>query len=137
MQDAAERWRSEKTVAYLSGGVAAAEREPIRAKLFRDMAGSAEEQAAILAKALGGAPTFTPSLRSRITVFLIQILGPRAMRHVLSASKVRGVSVYRGKVASPEGAAAAGHAWPTSIEDVAREHKNYGSGTPGRRVRRQ
>jgi len=24
---------------------------------------------------------------------------------------------------------AAGHPWPTSIEDVAREHKNYGSGT--------
>jgi hypothetical protein len=50
MQDAAERWRSEKTAAYLSGAVAAAERDPTRAKLFRDMAGSAEEQAAILAK---------------------------------------------------------------------------------------
>ncbi len=129
MADAAERWRSEKTAAYLSSAVAAAERDPTRAKLFRDMASSAEAQAVILAKDLKSAPTFSPSLRSRITVLLLGIFGPRAMRHVLSASKVRGVSVYRGKVAPTDGGAAAGHPWPTSIEDVTREHKNYGSGT--------
>jgi VIT1/CCC1 family predicted Fe2+/Mn2+ transporter len=56
-------------------------------------------------------------------VFLIGIFGPRAMRHVLSASKVRGVSVYRGK-AQPEG-----HPMPTSVEEVGRRHKTYGSGT--------
>jgi VIT1/CCC1 family predicted Fe2+/Mn2+ transporter len=56
-------------------------------------------------------------------VLLIGIFGPRAMRHVLSASKVRGVSVYRGKVAEE------GHRMPTSVEDVGRRHKTYGSGT--------
>jgi VIT1/CCC1 family predicted Fe2+/Mn2+ transporter len=129
MLDTLTRWRSEKTAAYLSTAVAAAERDPTRSKLFRDMAASAEKQAAILAKDLKPVPAFTPPLRARVTVFLLGIVGPRAMRHVLSASKVRGVSVYRGKVASPGGERAEGHPWPTSVEEVGRQHKNYGSGT--------
>jgi VIT1/CCC1 family predicted Fe2+/Mn2+ transporter len=124
MEDTLARWRSEKTAAYLSGAVAAAESDPTRAKLFRDMAAAAEKQAGILAKDLKPTPSFSPSLRSRITVFLLGIFGPRAMRHVLSASKVRGVSTYRGKVTSTEG-----HPWPTSVEDVGRRHKTYASGT--------
>jgi len=96
MEDTLERWQSEKTAAYLSGAVAATERDPTRSKLFRDMAASAEAQAAILAKELKSTPSFTPSLRSRITILLLHVVGPRAMRQVLSASKVRGVSVYRG-----------------------------------------
>ena len=44
------------------------------------------------------------------------------MKPVLSASKVRGVSVYSGKIEE-------GHPWPTSVEDVGRRHKTYGSGT--------
>jgi hypothetical protein len=44
------------------------------------------------------------------------------MRPILSASKVRGVSVYSGKVQT-------GHSWPTSVEDVGRRHKSHGGGT--------
>jgi VIT1/CCC1 family predicted Fe2+/Mn2+ transporter len=124
MQDTLERWRSEKTAAYLSGAVAAAERDPAKAKLFREMAEAAEAQAAILAKGLKPAPVFAPSLRSKLTVWLLGIFGPRALRHVLSASKVRGISVYRGKLDEVEG-----HPWPTSVEDVGRRHKTYGGGT--------
>jgi hypothetical protein len=51
------------------------------------MADAAEEQAGILAKELHPVPPFAPSLRSRLTVFLVSIFGPRAMRPVLSASK--------------------------------------------------
>jgi VIT1/CCC1 family predicted Fe2+/Mn2+ transporter len=122
MQETLERWRSEKTAAYLSGAVADAEADPARKKLFRQMREAAETQAAILAKDLPGSPAFTPSFRSRLTVFLIGIFGPRAIRPILSASKVRGVSVYRGKL-EPEG-----HPWPTSAEEVGRRHKSYGSG---------
>jgi len=122
MEDALERWRSEKTAAYLSGAVAASERDPAKAALFRQMEEAAETQAGILAKELGKVPSFEPSLRSRLTVFLIGIFGPRAMRPVLSASKVRGVSVYSGKVET-------GHPWPTSAEEVGRRHKSYGGGT--------
>src|ERR1044072_5787185 len=86
------------------------------------MAEAAETQAAILAKSLQTVPAFAPSLRPRITSFLIRTFGPRAMKPVLSASKVRGVSVYGGKIEE-------GHPWPTSVEDVGRRHKTYGSGT--------
>ena len=58
MEDALARWRSEKTAAYLSGAVAAAESDLARAHLFRQMAVSAEEQAGILAKALPQIPAF-------------------------------------------------------------------------------
>jgi VIT1/CCC1 family predicted Fe2+/Mn2+ transporter len=122
MQNALERWRSEKTAAYLSGTVAAYEPDPAKAHLFREMAHAAEEQAAILAKDLESVPAFAPSLRSRITVSLIRIFGPRAMKPVLSASKVRGVSVYGCKIEE-------GHPWPTAVEDVGRRHKTYGGGT--------
>ena len=71
MEDTLERWRSEKTAAYLSGAVAAAERDPAKAKLFREMADAAETQAAILAKDLKPVPEFEPSLRSRLTGSLI------------------------------------------------------------------
>jgi vacuolar iron transporter family protein len=86
------------------------------------MARAAEDQAAILAKSLKPIPAFAPSLRSRITAFLIRIFGPRAMKPVLAASKVRGVSVYGGKIEE-------GHPWPTSVEDIGRRHKTYGGGT--------
>jgi VIT1/CCC1 family predicted Fe2+/Mn2+ transporter len=127
MEDTLARWRSEKTAAYLSKAVADNEPDPTRAKLFRDMAASAEKQAGILAKSLKPVPAFTPSLRARITVFLLGIFGPRAMRHVLSASKVRGVSTYRGKLAQAPKTQA--HPWPTSVEDVGKTHKTYASGT--------
>ena len=123
MEDALARWRSEKTAAYLSSAVAASEPDAKRAALFRQMADAAEEQAGILAKDLPAVPPFAPSLRSRLTVFLVGIFGPRAMRPVLSASKVRGVSVYRGKL-EPEG-----HSWPISADEVGRRHKSLGGGT--------
>ena len=122
MEEALARWRSEKTAAYLSNAVAASEPDPARAALFRQMAGAAGEQAGILATELGEVPAFEPSLRSRVIVFLIGIFGPRAMRPVLSASKVRGVSVYSGKVPT-------GHPWPTSAEAVGARHRALGGGT--------
>jgi VIT1/CCC1 family predicted Fe2+/Mn2+ transporter len=123
MEDTLARWQSEKTAAYLSGTVAAAESDPGKAKLFREMAEAAETQAGILAKDLKQVPTFQPSLRSRLTARLVGIFGPRAMKPILSASKVRGVSVYGAKLKSD------GHPWPTSVEDVGKRHKSYGGGT--------
>ncbi len=123
MEDTLDRWRSEKTAAYLAGVVAAAERDPDKAKLFRQMAEAAETQAGILAKDLREVPAFEPSLRSRLTASLVGTFGPRAMKPVLSASKVRGVSVYGAKLQSD------GHPWPTTVEDVGRRHKSYGGGT--------
>ena len=123
MEQTLERWQSEKTASFLSSAVARAEPDPKKAALFRQMADAAEAQAAILAKDLGEVPPFRPSLRSRLTSFLIGIFGARAMRHALSASKVRGVSVYRAK-AEPQA-----HPMPSSVEEIGRRHKSFGSGT--------
>lgn len=123
-QHALDRWRSEKTASYLSSAVAAHEPDPAKARLFRQMAAAAEEQAGILAKDLGRTPDFTPSLRSRLIATCVATFGPRAMRPILSATKVRGVSVYSGKTEAP-----AGHPWPKTVEDVGRRHRNFGGGT--------
>jgi VIT1/CCC1 family predicted Fe2+/Mn2+ transporter len=137
MEDVLERWRSEKTSSFLSDAVAANEPDPKRAKLFGKMAEAAEAQAAIIAKDLKQVPEFKPSARTRITVFLLGILPPRAMRNVLSAHKVRGISVYRCKMPEPEvkqepqksAAGDSSHPWPTSVDDIGRQHRNYTSGT--------
>jgi hypothetical protein len=112
MEDVLERWRSEKTASFLSSAVAAAETDKKRAKLFKQMARAAEEQAGILAKSLKPVPECTPSRRAKLIASLVGTFGPRAMRPILSASKVRGISVYRGQ--------AEGHPWPTSVEEVGR-----------------
>ena len=104
--------------------VAAAESDPGNAALFRNMAGAAEKQAGILAKDLGRTPDFSPALRARLIANCIAAFGPRAMRHVLSAAKVRGVSIYDGKTEAP-----AGHPWPKSVEDVGKRHRSFGGGT--------
>jgi hypothetical protein len=119
-----ERWRSEKTAAYLGSAAAAAEIDPRNAALFKNMAAGAEKQAGILAKDLGGTPDFTPALRARLIAKCIAAFGPRAMRPVLSASKVRGVSIYSGKTEAP-----AGHPWPKSVEEVGKRHRSFGGGT--------
>ncbi len=117
-----ERWRSEKTAAYLSSAVAAKERDPAKSVLFTQMAAAAESQAAILAADIGGAPAFAPSFRARVVKQLVDLIGPRAMRPVLAASKVRGISVYSGS------AIAAGHAMPTSADSIGARHRGAGGG---------
>ena len=124
MHDAFDRWHSEKTAAYLSAAVAAAEPDPVKAALFKQMAAAAEAQAVILAGDLGRTPEFVPSLRARLIVGLVGIFGPRAMRPVLAATKVRGVSVYSGKTSAP-----AGHPMPKTVEEVGRQHRSFGGGT--------
>src|SRR5262245_20846299 len=112
------------TAAFLSSAIAAAEPDQAKASLFKDMAAAAEEQAGILAQDLGRTPEFTPSLRSRLIAKGIAAFGPRAMRPILSATKVRGVSVYSGKTEAP-----AGHPWPKTVEEIGSRHRNFGGGT--------
>src|SRR5262249_54132183 len=102
---------------------AAAEPDPVKANLFRQMQAAADEQAGILAKDLDHVPDFVPSLRARLIASLVGIFGPRAMRGILSAIKVRGLSVYSGK-AEPEG-----HPWPKTVEEIGRRHNSFGGGT--------
>lgn len=118
-----ERWRSEKTAAFLSRAVADAEKDARFRNLFADMANAAEEQAQIIAKDFDSAPTFAPATRACFIAWLIRRFGPRAVRPILAASKVRGVSVYSGAVAQP------GHPMPTDVEKIGERHRGTGDGS--------
>ncbi|OFZ98835.1 MAG: hypothetical protein A3H35_10650 [Betaproteobacteria bacterium RIFCSPLOWO2_02_FULL_62_17] len=114
-------WFDEMRSAYLYREISSLEKGTPREALFRELAGEAESQAAIWAKKSGApAGSFEPDMRTRVVVSLLRRYGPRALRGMLAAMKVRGVSVYTH--------AAPGHPSPTSIEDMASRHKGIGSG---------
>ena len=126
-----DSWYHEKESAWLYERVAAAESDPRKRHLFLQLAAAAETQAAKwvaaqtsdTATAPNPAPTalkhiFIPSLRARIVARLLTYFGPRALRSVLAAMKLRGLSVY-----STAPASIAGHPMPTSLSDVGARHR--------------
>jgi VIT1/CCC1 family predicted Fe2+/Mn2+ transporter len=81
--------------AYLYRVIAEREKGTAREALFRDLAGSAETQAAIWADKSGvPLPGFRPDLRTLLVAMLVRRFGPRYVRGVLTAMKVRGMSIY-------------------------------------------
>lgn len=121
--NATHRWREEKTAAFLTGAVAKAENDPMRRRLFEKLATESEDQAAIIATAIERPPAFKPGLRARIIVALLGVFGPRQMKGVLAAVKVRGLSVYSGKLRPGM------HMMPTSTEEIGARHKGAGGGS--------
>src|SRR6185312_10166408 len=91
-------------------------------RLFTQLAAAAEEQAAKWEissqekRAASSDRVFEPSLRARVVARLLRLVGPRAMRSVLAAMKLRGLSVYTAPVAG-------GHAMPTTLSDVGVRHR--------------
>jgi vacuolar iron transporter family protein len=127
-----DSWYHEQESAWLYRRVAAAEPDPDKRRLFEQLAAAAEEQArrweqAAARPAAGAAAaprTFTPAVRARIVARLLRHFEPRAMRPVLAAMKLRGLSVYSG----PSGTLA-GHAMPTSLAEVGARHRSSLGGT--------
>jgi VIT1/CCC1 family predicted Fe2+/Mn2+ transporter len=66
--------------------------------------------------------SFKPSRRAEFVAWLIRTLGPRAIKPVLAAMKVRGLSVYN------SGSLGAGHSMPTSVEEIGYRHSSLGGG---------
>ncbi|MBT9613917.1 MAG: VIT1/CCC1 transporter family protein [Burkholderiales bacterium] len=120
-------WYEEKQSSYLYRLVSDAESGTPRQMLFLELARAADKQAELWVAemkktgiALPG--PYTPDRRTRVVGRLVQWLGPRRMRPVLAAMKVRGMSLYT--------KAAVGHAIPTKLSEVGRRHQNVGaSGT--------
>lgn len=120
-----ESWMEEKRSAYLYRVVARAEAGTVREGLFRELADAAEKQAQIWAEharkkgaALPG--RFRPDMRARVVARLVSAFGPRAMRGILAAMKVRGMSLYI--------TGTRGHSMPTSVSDVGRRHRHVQGG---------
>lgn len=116
-----DSWYHEKESAWLYRQVAAAEPDPHKQRLFSQLATAAEEQAVkweVSAQNATPAPgrVFVPSLRARVVARLLRLLGPRAVRSVLAAMKLRGLSIYTAPVAG-------GHAMPTTLSEVGVRHR--------------
>jgi VIT1/CCC1 family predicted Fe2+/Mn2+ transporter len=127
MRHELQSWREEKQSAYLYRLVSDAESGTPRQILFLELAKAADDQAELWAleirKSGGEVPIdFRPDLRARVVGRLVQVLGPRRLRMVLAAMKVRGMSLYT--------KAEVGHAIPTELSQVGRRHRGAGqSGT--------
>lgn len=92
-------WTEEKRSAWLYRAVARAERDPTRRALFEQLATEADKQAVMWAERARTSGTsfvesFRPDLRARIVASLLKTFGPRRLRHVLAAMKIRGMSIY-------------------------------------------
>src|SRR5487761_2354470 len=123
-----ESWTEEQRSAFLYRACADAESGTVRAELFRRLAGEAEAQATIWRAQLTarGHPApgpFEPDARTRLVARLVQWLGPRRLRNVLSAMKVRGMTIYGSAPPSEPG-----HSAPAVGSQFERRHRGLGSG---------
>jgi VIT1/CCC1 family predicted Fe2+/Mn2+ transporter len=123
-----ECWTEEQRSAFLYRVCADAESGTVRAELFRRLAGEAEAQAAIWRAQLTsrGHPApgpFIPDARTRLVANLVQWLGPRRLKNVLSAMNVRGMAVY-----GPVPHAVAGHSVLPAEPLLERRHRGIGGG---------
>jgi hypothetical protein len=99
-----KNWQEEKCSAYLYTEIAQRETDPTRKKLFLDLADGAEKQARIWQNKIKKsgqeiALTYKPDIRTRLITHLVKLFGVRSMRFILSAMKVRGMSVYSSSIA--------------------------------------
>jgi VIT1/CCC1 family predicted Fe2+/Mn2+ transporter len=121
----AESWFHERQSAWLYRRLAAAEHDATKRELFESLAVAAERQALRWEQEASMTPAqiaaFQPSLRAKIVAQLLSLLGPRPLRAVLTAMKLRGLSVYGSALAVP------GHPMPTSLDEVGARHRGTGS----------
>jgi VIT1/CCC1 family predicted Fe2+/Mn2+ transporter len=116
-----ESWLEEKQSSWLYREVARAELDPRMQKLFLSLAEAAETQAAQWSTPNAN-EKFSPSLRAKIVAGLVRFFGPRHLRPVLAAMKIRGLSAY--DTLPVHGA----HAMPANVGDIGRRHKGFGGG---------
>jgi VIT1/CCC1 family predicted Fe2+/Mn2+ transporter len=120
---ARESWGHEMESVFLYRVVAAAEAAEERRALFTKLAGEAEGQAAIWAEEIrktgeNQPEAYEPPARARIVAALVRRFGPRRMKGVLAAMKVRGMSIYSTSVP-----AAGGHPMPHSVDEIGQRHR--------------
>jgi VIT1/CCC1 family predicted Fe2+/Mn2+ transporter len=118
-------WAEEKRSAWLYREVARAESDGVRRALFNELAGEADKQAEMWQEraAVAGRSVprhFEPDVRARLTAGLVHRFGPRAMRGVLAAMKVRGMAIYT--------KSAPGHFMSPTLEGGEHRHRGVESG---------
>ena len=124
LENALEGWHEEKRSAYLYRAVSKAEAGTPRQALFEELARAAEGQSSIWAEVIqkegGQVPAqFNPDLRARLVSGLTHYFKPRTLRPILTAMKVRGMSLYTSPLP---------HQMPVKVEEIGRRHQTSGSG---------
>lgn len=114
-----KNWLAEKESAMIYEALAAKEKDAAFSAMFAKLARSAHGQARVWAKKIeieGGLvpKEAKPSVRVRLILTLVRLLGAKPLRTVLAAAKVRGLSVYTKALPN--------HAFPARLEDVGRRH---------------
>jgi len=127
--NARESWSEEQRSAFLYRVCAQAEAGTGRAELFRRLAGEAEAQAAIwraqmTARGHAAPAPYLPDSRTKLVARLIQWFGPRRLKSILAAMKVRGMAVYGTSLAHD-----AGHAIPVAGAGIEHRHRKLRSGS--------
>ena len=94
-----KNWQEEKRSVYLYEQIALDEKDPVRKKLFLELAAGANMQASIWANNLKKSgeeipSAYHPDVRTRLVARLVKYFGAEKMRFILSAMKVRGMSIY-------------------------------------------
>jgi len=122
-----ESWTEEQRSAFLYRACAQAESGTRQGELFERLAGEAEAQAAIwraqiTARGHPPPPPYAPDARTRLVARLVRAAGPRRLRPVLAAMKVRGMAIYSGM--APE----AGHDAPLQGAGAEHRHRALRSG---------
>ncbi len=124
LESAAEGYLEEARSTRLYLALAEIERDARIAGMYRELAGSARQQAQVWAEKLRAAGAQVPEdaplgFRARTALALARRIGVRPMRGVFSALKVRGLSVYSSP--PPEG-----HPKPTQVTEIGRRHRTGG-----------
>jgi VIT1/CCC1 family predicted Fe2+/Mn2+ transporter len=119
-----ESWHEEQRSAYVYQALARFESDPVKAGLFGKLANESQSQSEYWLREIERAgrpsPTFVPDWRARLVVKLTAYFGVRAMRPILSALKVRGLSVYNDDLAP--------HPRPTASSGIEHRHRGLGGG---------
>ena len=128
MSNPLESWQEEQRSAFLYRVCAEAESGTTRAELFRRLAGEAEAQAAIwraqlTARGRAAPAPYQPDTRTRLVAALVRKLGPRRVKSVLAAMKVRGMAIYGTSLARDPG-----HAPPLPGTRIEHRHRGLGGG---------
>lgn len=122
-----DSWQEEMQSAYLYNVMADVERDEVRKQLFVNLANAARHQAGIWADVTAAhnplPRSYRPNARAKLVAVLIRALGPRNIKPVLAAMKVRGLSVYSSQTKMP------GHHMPASIEEVGYRHRSVRGAT--------
>ncbi|MFZ2314599.1 MAG: VIT1/CCC1 transporter family protein [Gammaproteobacteria bacterium] len=96
--DAHNNWYEEKRSAFLYRVMALNETNILHKKLFTDLNTAAEKQASLWEKTLRETgqiiPAFKPDFRTRLVAWLIKLVGAKRLHAILSAMKIRGMSVF-------------------------------------------